>query len=244
MKQAAFIFLMTIVAFAFACSDQDGVAVDATADEEGAVASSTSTTATDDTFYALGYAISKNLGEFHLTESELEGVKRGLEDGVMGREPKIDLEEASARIQQLATERSQKAAATERAEGEEFLAEAARAAGAETTESGLVFQSIEEGSGESPEATDVVLVNYRGTLRDGTEFDSSYGRGQPAQIPLNQVVPCWTEGIQMMKAGGKAKLICPPELAYGDRPNGPIPPGSTLIFEVELLEVMEGNPES
>ena len=240
MKQAAFIVLMTMVAFAFACNEQDGTATVAPEEE----ASVDATTGVDDTFYALGYAISRNLGEFHLTESELQEVKRGLEDGVMGREPKIDLEEASMRIQELALERSQKAAEKERAEGEVFLSEAASVDGAEKTASGLVFQSIEEGSGDSPEATDTVVVNYRGSLRDGTVFDSSYERGQPAQISLSQVVPCWTEGIQMMKIGGKAKLICPPDLAYGDRPNGPIPASSTLIFEVELLDVVDGSPES
>ncbi len=101
----------------------------------------------------------------------------------------------------------------------------------------MVFRSLEEGEGASPAATDRVTVHYKGTLRDGTTFDSSYDRGQPATFGLNQVVPCWTEGLQMMKVGGKAKLTCPPDLAYGERAAGAIPPGATLTFEVELIEV-------
>ncbi len=104
--------------------------------------------------------------------------------------------------------------------------------------SGLIFQSTRDGTGPSPTAASVVKVNYRGTLTDGKEFDSSYSRGQPATFPLNRVIPCWTEGLQMMKVGGKATLTCPPGIAYGDRgAGGVIPPGATLKFEVELLSI-------
>jgi FKBP-type peptidyl-prolyl cis-trans isomerase FkpA len=105
--------------------------------------------------------------------------------------------------------------------------------------SGLVYKSIKEGSGASPVATDVVRVHYRGTFPDGKEFDSSYKRGQPAEFPLNRVIKCWTEGVQKMKVGGKAQLVCPPGIAYGERgtPGGPIPPNATLHFEVELLGI-------
>ena len=104
---------------------------------------------------------------------------------------------------------------------------------------GLVYKSIKDGSGASPVATDVVKVHYRGTLQDGTEFDSSHKRGQPAEFPLNRVIKCWTEGVQKMKVGGKAQLTCPPGIAYGERgtPGGPIPPNATLNFEVELLGI-------
>ena len=106
------------------------------------------------------------------------------------------------------------------------------------TASGLVYTELKAGSGPSPTATDTVKVNYRGTLADGTEFDSSYKRGQPAEFPLNRVIPCWTEGVQKMKVGGKAKLVCPPSIAYGDRGAGrAVPPGATLTFEVELLDI-------
>jgi FKBP-type peptidyl-prolyl cis-trans isomerase FkpA len=108
------------------------------------------------------------------------------------------------------------------------------------TASGIVITTLKEGSGASPKSTDNVKVHYRGTLTSGKEFDSSYGRGQPATFPLNRVIPCWTEGVQTMKIGGKAKLLCPPALAYGSRGvPGTIPPESTLIFEVELLEILK-----
>jgi FKBP-type peptidyl-prolyl cis-trans isomerase FkpA len=112
-------------------------------------------------------------------------------------------------------------------------------ASAPAADSGLVYKSLKEGSGASPAATDVVKVHYRGTLQDGTEFDSSHKRGQPAEFPLNRVIKCWTEGVQKMKVGGKAQLTCPPGIAYGERgtPGGPIPPNATLNFEVELLGI-------
>lgn len=107
-----------------------------------------------------------------------------------------------------------------------------------TTQTGLVMQTVTEGNGPSPAATDVVKVHYRGTFPNGKEFDSSYSRGQPAEFPLNRVIPCWTEGVQRMKVGGKAKLTCPPAIAYGSRgAGGVIPPDATLHFEVELLGI-------
>jgi FKBP-type peptidyl-prolyl cis-trans isomerase FkpA len=107
-----------------------------------------------------------------------------------------------------------------------------------TTKSGLVYQSLKEGSGASPAASDTVKVHYRGTFTDGREFDSSYKRGQPTEFPLNRVIPCWTEGVQLMKPGGKARLTCPSAIAYGERGAGSvIPPNTTLQFEIELLSV-------
>ena len=116
---------------------------------------------------------------------------------------------------------------------------AAKEPGAITTPSGLIFRSLKEGTGVQPKATDLVRVHYRGTFLDGKEFDSSYKRGQPTEFPLNRVIPCWTEGVQKIKAGGKAKLTCPPAIAYGERgAPGAIPPNSTLQFEVELLAIV------
>jgi FKBP-type peptidyl-prolyl cis-trans isomerase FkpA len=119
------------------------------------------------------------------------------------------------------------------------LKTAAAEAGAVTTDTGLVYRSLKDGTGPSPTAADTVKVHYRGTLPDGKEFDSSIQRGQPAEFPLGRVIKCWTEGVQRMKVGGKAKLTCPAAIAYGERgtPGGPIPPNATLIFEVELLAV-------
>ncbi|WP_018150503.1 FKBP-type peptidyl-prolyl cis-trans isomerase [Leeia oryzae] len=112
---------------------------------------------------------------------------------------------------------------------------------AQKSASGLIYQSLRDGKGKQPTATSNVMVNYRGTLANGQEFDSSYKRGEPAVFPLNQVIPCWTEGVAKMKEGGKAKLVCPANIAYGaaGAGNGLIPPNATLTFEVELLKVMQ-----
>jgi FKBP-type peptidyl-prolyl cis-trans isomerase FkpA len=119
-----------------------------------------------------------------------------------------------------------------------YLEKAAAMPGAIRTASGMVYRELEAGRGPSPKATDEVKVHYRGTLVDGTEFDSSYKRNEPATFPLNQVIPCWTEGLQKMKVGGKAQLVCPSGIAYGDRGSPPeIPGGATLIFEIELLGI-------
>ena len=115
---------------------------------------------------------------------------------------------------------------------------AAKEEGAVLTPSGLVYRSLKDGNGASPTASDKVTVHYKGTFPDGREFDSSYKRGQPIDFPLNRVIACWTEGVQRMKVGGKAKLTCPPEIAYGSRGAGSaVPPNATLLFEVELLGI-------
>ena len=118
---------------------------------------------------------------------------------------------------------------------------AAQTAASAPSASGLGYRSLKDGAGLSPAATDVVRVHYRGTLPDGREFDSSYARKEPAEFPLNRVIKCWTEGLQLMKVGGKAQLVCPPAIAYGERgtPGGPIPPNATLHFEVELLGIVK-----
>ncbi len=117
-------------------------------------------------------------------------------------------------------------------------AAAAKEAGAVVTKSGLVYKSIKTGTGSSPLATDTVKVHYKGTFPDGKEFDSSYKRNEPTEFPLNRVIPCWTEGVQLMKVGGKAKLTCPASIAYGERgAGGTIPPNATLHFEIELLAI-------
>jgi FKBP-type peptidyl-prolyl cis-trans isomerase FkpA len=118
------------------------------------------------------------------------------------------------------------------------LSAAAKETGAQVTKSGLVYSAIKEGTGASPKATDKVKVHYKGTFPDGKEFDSSYKRNEPTEFPLNGVIACWTEGVQMMKTGGKAKLTCPSAIAYGPRgAGGVIPPNATLVFEIELLAI-------
>jgi FKBP-type peptidyl-prolyl cis-trans isomerase len=137
------------------------------------------------------------------------------------------------------------AAEANKAAAKGYLDKAAAEKGAERTASGMVYTSLKEGTGESPKATDTVKVNYEGKLTDGKVFDSSYKRGQPVEFPLNQVIPCWTEGVQKMKVGGKARLVCPSGIAYGDAGRPPvIPGGATLVFEVELLEVAKPPAQS
>jgi len=189
------------------------------------------------TVYALGLSIAQSLGSFALTSAEVDLVSAGLRDGLAGK-PKVDVAQYNPMVKQLAQQRSAAAAEIEKKESATFLAKIGKEKGAETAASGLIYIPVKAGSGDAPKATDTVKVHYKGTLRDGSVFDSSIDRGQPATFPLNRVVPCWTEGLQKMKVGGKAKLACPSNLAYGDRGAPPkIKPGSALLFEVELLSI-------
>lgn len=191
------------------------------------------------TLYALGLAISQSLSTFALSETELEMVKIGMVDGVLKRTPKVDLQAYGPKIQQLQQTRLGVLAEQEKKAGAAFLAKAASEKGSIKTESGALVIPIKLGSGATPKSTDTVKVHYHGTLIDGTVFDSSVKRGEPATFPLDQVITCWTEGVQQIKVGGKSRLICPSNLAYGDRGSPPvIKPGATLVFEVELLEII------
>jgi FKBP-type peptidyl-prolyl cis-trans isomerase FkpA len=198
------------------------------------------TTEDQKTFYALGLIISQSLGPFALTESELEVVKTGMTDGVLKRTPKVDLQTYGPKVNQIQQTRAAAIAENEKKAGAVYLEKAAKESGAKKTESGGILIPIKEGKGEQPKATDTVKVHYHGTLIDGTVFDSSVKRGEPATFPLNQVIKCWTEGVQLIKVGGKSKLVCPSAIAYGDRGSPPtIKPGATLIFEVELIEIVK-----
>jgi FKBP-type peptidyl-prolyl cis-trans isomerase FkpA len=195
--------------------------------------------ATDEekTVYALGLQVYRSLAQFDLSPAEVELVKRALADAAAGK-PAVDVNEWVPKLQPFAQARSARVAEQQKAASKAYLAKAGAEAGAVKTDSGLIYMDLQPGSGASPQASDTVKVNYRGTLIDGTEFDSSYKRNQPAQFPLNGVIRCWTEGVQKMKVGGKARLVCPSDIAYGDSGRPPlIPGGATLIFEIELLEV-------
>jgi FKBP-type peptidyl-prolyl cis-trans isomerase FkpA len=191
----------------------------------------------DKTLYALGIALGGNIQQFALTPEELAVVKLGFDDGVVGNDPQVDMQTYGPLIQVLANERAAAAAALEKGASAAFLDSMADEAGAERTESGLIYIPVTAGSGETPTAADTVSVHYHGTLRDGTVFDSSVDRGEPISFSLSGVIPCWTEGVQKMQVGGKAKLVCPSDTAYGDSGQGPIPGGATLVFEVELLGI-------
>ena len=167
-------------------------------------------------------------------------MKAGLTDGALNRERKVELETFGPKIQELARTRAAAAAGDEKKSSQGFLEKAAAEKGAIKTPSGMVYSEITPGTGDQPKATDKVKVHYQGTLIDGTVFDSSVQRGQPVTFALNQVIPCWTEGVQRMKVGGKSKLICPSNIAYGDHGAPPkIKPGATLVFEIELLEIQK-----
>jgi FKBP-type peptidyl-prolyl cis-trans isomerase FkpA len=187
--------------------------------------------------YAIGLALGRQVTDFNLTAAEAGLISQGLTDAALGNEPKVELEVYGPRIQEFAQGRMATAANAEKEASSAWVAEQAALPGAERSASGVVFLSMTEGTGENPTATSTVRVHYHGTLRDGTVFDSSVQRGEPISFPLNGVIPCWTEGVQKIKVGGKAKLICPSETAYGDQGSGSIPGGAALAFEVELLGI-------
>jgi len=209
----------------------------------GAAAGSPANPQTEEqkTLYALGLSIGRSVGMFNLTPDELEYVKAGITAQVKGEKAPVDIQEYGPKIQGLAMSRQSAKAAGEKEKGKAFLEQAAKEEGAQKTESGLIYKETQAGTGAQPKPSDIVKVHYKGTLTDGKEFDSSFKRGEPATFPLNGVIRCWTEGLQKMKVGGKARLVCPSDLAYGDRGAPPdIPGGSTLVFEVELLDVTPG----
>jgi FKBP-type peptidyl-prolyl cis-trans isomerase FkpA len=190
------------------------------------------------TAYAAGLLLGRNLAALNLSPSEVEAAKRGLGDAAGGKPPAVDVATYEPKVMALMQSRRASKAQAERDKGKAFCENAAKEAGASAMPSGLVFKSLQPGKGASPKATDVVRVHYRGTLIDGTEFDSSIKRGQPAEFALNGVIPCWTEGVQRMKVGEKARLLCPSQIAYGDQGRPGIPGGATLDFEVELLDIV------
>lgn len=190
------------------------------------------------TLYALGQIIAKQTSVFQLKPAELDAVQQGWRDGALGAKNAVDMNVYGPKVNELAKTRQAEATRQAAAKGKEYMAKAAAEKGAVKTPGGFIYRSLVEGKGAQPSGNNVVKVNYRGTLVDGSEFDSSYKRGEPTEFPLDGVIPCWTQGVAMMKVGGKAKLTCPPETAYGDRgAGGVIPPGATLVFEIELLEV-------
>jgi len=192
------------------------------------------------TLYAVGANVARSLSVFNLTPAELEVVLMGLHDTQTGKKADFDVTAYSLKIQELAKARRKAQGKKQAGAGKEFIEKAAKEKGAITTQSGIVYVPSVEGTGNSPKPTDIVKVNYRGTLVDGKEFDSSFKRGNPLEFKLDNVIKCWTEGLQLMKPGGKAKLVCPPQMAYGDNGAGDlILPGATLAFEVELIEVKQ-----
>jgi FKBP-type peptidyl-prolyl cis-trans isomerase len=197
------------------------------------------------TVYAMGYSLAGSLDRFALSPAEIDLMIAGLRDGASGAAAKVPIDEFAPKINAFAQTRSVIAAGVEKKSADEFLAKEAAAAGATKTASGLVKRVVKEGSGATPKPEDTVKVHYHGTLRDGTVFDSSVERKEPAEFPLNRVIPCWTEAVQTMKVGEKAHITCPSDIAYGDRGFPPkIKGGAALAFDVELLEIVKAPAET
>lgn len=198
--------------------------------------------------YALGMDIGAKLKELD-DNIDMDAFSQGMRDAFSGAEALLTEEKAldvrmtfMKEMQEKAQQEMIEAASSNQKAGEDFFTENSTKDGVITTASGLQYIILEEGDGPMPKATDIVTVHYRGSLLDGTEFDSSYKRGEPAQFPLNRVIPGWTEGLQLMKVGSKAKLFIPSALGYGQRGSATIPPNSTLVFEVELLDKQDAPP--
>ena len=195
--------------------------------------------------YALGIGIGSQLAGMGAKELNIDDFAQAIKDVISGSELKVDNAEAQTLVQNFFQEQEakQQAAAAEagkaaKAAGEAFLAENGKKEGVVTLPSGLQYQVLKEGNGKKPSATDQVVCHYEGTLIDGTVFDSSYQRNQPATFGLNQVIAGWTEGVQLMQEGAKYRFFIPYDLAYGERGAGAqIPPFAALVFDVELIEV-------
>lgn len=190
------------------------------------------------TLYALGVHMTRQLAVFNLSAEEYEFVKEGITDAAAGKKLIAEPEAYGQSLNALAQARVEATAQKQKELAQPYLEKAAAEKGAQKTATGLIYQEIKAGKGAQPKAVDTVKVHYVGTLIDGKEFDSSIKRGEPVEFSLGQVIPCWTEGVAKMKVGGKARLVCPADLAYGDQGRPPIiPAGATLVFEVELLDV-------
>jgi FKBP-type peptidyl-prolyl cis-trans isomerase len=206
---------------------------------DSALAESGEESADREVFYYLGTALGRSLTAFDPSREELGFVAEGMGAILFDEVPEMDAKVYGAKLETLRKARQARVAEKERLASVAFLKEQAAADGATSSDSGLIIVSLNEGDGANPETTDTVKVHYHGTLRDGTVFDSSVERGTPAEFPLDRVIPCWTEGLQLLKVGGKARLVCPPDIAYGDRGAPPtIPGGAALVFEVELIEIV------
>lgn len=229
---------LVLSAFLAGCQKDAGATTPAAAPAAAAVDPKTDD---EKTLYAMGLVMGRNLTGLGLSEADLEMLKLGMSDEALGKPKKVTLEEFGPKIQAFAQGRAGAIAAKEKQASAEFLATAAAGKGAQKKPSGLIYTEVAAGTGASPTASDTVKVHYTGKLVDGTVFDSSVQRGQPAEFRVGGVIPCWQEGVQLMKKGGKAQLVCPSDIAYGDAGSPPqIKPGATLVFDVELLDIVKG----
>ena len=191
--------------------------------------------------YSLGYLLGENLKNNLLLNSEddFKAVSQGLRDALLNRNSQTNLEDYKPLVEKRYRDDTTAVINKRKIEQDEFLKEAKNDKKNQALSNGVVMRITKKGKGKTPKASSLVKVHYEGKLLDGTEFDSSIKRGKPAEFPLNGVIPCWTSALQEMKAGSKATLYCPPDTAYGNAQAGPIQPGSLLIFDVELLDVID-----
>ena len=195
-------------------------------------------TSDEKAIYALGARLGQQAAPLRLSPDEVEVLKRGVGDAARGEKLLLDPMAYGSAIQELLRKRAAGDVGEEKLRGLAFQTQAVLEPGAVKTGTGLIFRSLEPGRGKSPAVGDTLTVHYKGTLASGKPFDSSYDRGQPLEFTLDKVIPCWGEALRRMKVGEKAKLVCPPEIAYGDTGSPPaIPGGATLVFEVELLGI-------
>lgn len=189
--------------------------------------------------YALGLGIGQQIKSMNIENFSIEDFARSIADVLEGKETAFSSREAQLMLQDYFTKKQKEEAQAHIAEGKAYLDANAKKPGVNVTKSGLQYEVLQEGTGKSPKATDTVRCHYEGRLLDGTVFDSSYKRSQPADFGLNQVIPGWTEGVQLMKEGAKYRFTIPYLLAYGEQGAGAsIPPFSTLVFDVELIKVL------
>jgi FKBP-type peptidyl-prolyl cis-trans isomerase FkpA len=208
---------------------------------EGKKANVKLTSEEDKTFYAMGFMLGSNLQRLNLNDKELAALQKGLISSAKSEKPEIELQTYQPKIQTMFKARMEKVAKSEKTNGVKFIEDYLKNnKNAKKTASGLVYEILKEGKGKTPKADETVEVHYHGTLTNGEVFDSSVDRKKKISFPLNRVIKGWTEGLQLLKEGGKIKLVIPPELGYGDNGAPPkIPGGATLVFEVELFQIMK-----
>jgi FKBP-type peptidyl-prolyl cis-trans isomerase FkpA len=223
-------FALLALSLDVGCARRGGGSVDPKTDDEKAL-------------YSWGLMLGRNATALNPTPAELDLIKAGLTDSVQKNKPKVDMEKYGPMLDALARKRANARAEIEKGKTNALIDAALKEPGAVKLPSGMVFKSTRPGTGAQPAESDKVKVHYEGRLSDGSVFDSSIKRGEPAVFPLNGVIKCWTEGVGHMKVGEKALLTCPSDAAYGDQGRPPvIPGGATLIFDVELLDVMKAEP--
>jgi FKBP-type peptidyl-prolyl cis-trans isomerase len=219
-----------------------GNEIAAPAKNNSAAASADAGANNDKILYSLGYLVGANIKEqlvLERGEEDSKAISQGMRDSLLGRNSQTDLKAYKPLIQKRYEEDAAKIISNRKVENEKFLSDLKKDKKIKVLPNGALVRTVKEGRGKNPKDVSSVKVHYEGSLLDGTVFDSSYKRNAPAQFALNAVISCWTEGLQQMKSGGKAKLFCPSDTAYGDRQNGSIPPASLLVFDVELLEIFD-----